>query len=1094
MAQIKRTAAWHACRATSSAQLSRIAVIWVTKEVLESPMQAETTGPEREALYRFLVDSLHEPIVLIGPGGQFAYASPSFSRLFGELPAFPIERVHDDDREALSRVFGGSAGESRTTVFRCLDVAGAWRALECSASSASYQGEPHVLAVLRDVTERERTGEAQRAHLRALECLEHVDRAIHGTDDIDAMLNAVLSTVLEDFTCDRSWLLFPADPDAPSFHLVVERTRRGWPGGLPPGVEIPIDSDIAASFRAALSAGGVVRLGQGADHAVPPAVAREFGVRSGMVLVIHPRLGPPYLLGVHQCSYDRAFTDDDTRLFEQIGLRLAGALRTLFTLRDLRESESKLGAAERMAQVGHWEFDPGHDQFSWSDEAGRIFGRTYESPITGAESMDFLHPTDRESVTREFGSAVAAGRPFAMEYRIERPNGDVRFVYGHGDLLKDEFGRPRRFFGTIQDVTERRVAEDRLRASEREFRATFELAAVGQAQADPATGRLLRVNRKLCELLGYSEQELLESNFSDLTHPDDRDREFSLYRRMVAGELPELVLEKRMLRKDGAEVWVRITASLICDDAGQPIRTVAIGEDVTLRKRAEQALLESHGLLKAVIEGTSDAVFIKDLEGRYRLINSAGARLLGLSVEDVLGKDDFALFSSETASLVVARDRRVMSQGVSLTSEEVATAAGVTRTYLSTKSPQRDQDGRVIGLIGIARDITDLKHLEERFRQAQKMEAIGGLAGGVAHDFNNLLTVINGNADLVVQHLRGDPQSAELLAEIQQAGTRAANLTNQLLAFSRKQILEPAVVNLNVLLEALWKMLLRLIGEDVELTFDGAPDLGLARVDPLQFEQAVINLAVNARDAMPQGGRLTIVTRNVELDEAYAAQHPDVKPAPYVCVTVTDSGAGMDAETRARIFEPFFTTKSHGQGTGLGLAMVYGFLKQSGGHVEVDTRPGSGTTIKLYLPRTEGTPILRATREPPRSVGGMETILLVEDENSVRNLAARILRAKGYKVLEATTGEHALEVAWKHAGPIHLLLTDLVMPRMSGRELALSLTKVRTTVRVLFMSGYSEETVMRRVEDPDVSFLHKPFTPGVLAEKVRAVLDTRAAK
>jgi two-component system, cell cycle sensor histidine kinase and response regulator CckA len=763
--------------------------------------QHETTLREREALYRFLVENSKDLLVLIGPSGHFAYASPSFDRLFGTVRAFPFDRVHDDDRGVVSRVLGeNTVGEERTTVFRYFDSAGSWRWLECSASPACYRGEAHVLAFLRDVTDRKRADDA------------------------------------------------------------------------------------------------------------------------------------------------------------------------------------------------------------------------------------------------------------------------------------------------------RRLAEDRLRASEREFRATFELAAVGQAQADPATGRLLRVNRKLCELLGYSEHELLASDFSELTHPDDRERELALFGLLVKGELPELVIEKRMIRKDGAEVWIHITASLIYDDDGRPVRSVAIGEDITLRKRAEQALLESHSLLHAVIEGTSDAIFVKDLEGRYRLINSAGARFLGRSVEDILGKDDRALFSTATAALVMAHDRRVIDSGASLTNEEIGTAAGKTRTYLSTKSAQRDDQGRVIGLIGLARDITALKHLEEQFRQAQKMEAIGRLAGGVAHDFNNLLTVINGNADLVAQHLREDPQGGELLAEIQQAGARAANLTSQLLAFSRKQVLKPEVVNLNVLLDALWKMLLRLIGADVELTFDGAPDLGLARVDPVQFEQAVINLAVNARDAMPQGGRLTIETSNVDLDEAYTAEHPDLKPARYVCVTVTDSGAGMDAETRARIFEPFFTTKGRGKGTGLGLPMVYGFVKQSGGHVEVDTEQGTGTSIKLYLPRTEGTSEPQMARDSARAPGGVETILLVEDDSSVRNLVGRVLRSRGYRVIEATTGEEALEIAREHTGPIDLLLTDLVMPRMSGRELALALTRSRARLPVLFMSGYSDETVVHRVEAPDVGFLHKPFTPASLAEKVRAMLDALTAK
>jgi two-component system, cell cycle sensor histidine kinase and response regulator CckA len=1055
--------------------------------------QRARSAPATEAteeIYRSLLEGSNEPIALVDPRGRLAYTNPSFSRRFGALRAFPLECVHGDDRDALSGALRGSSlQEARCTTFRYFDDPHTCRWFECSVSPVRYRDEPCVLAVLRDVTDRQRAEHAGRARLRYLESLEHINRAILGADDVDALLDAALSVVLDDLGCDRVWLLSPTDRGTASLRVVLERTRPEWPGA-PSSADFPIEPDLAQCFAEALATGRIIRHQPGEQAKVPGLPSVHSGARSALLMAILPQVDRPLLFGLHQCSHDRVWTDDDARIFEQIGVRLASALRSLFVLRDLREKEGKLRSAERIAHVGYWDLDLVADRYTWSEEAGYIFGRRYERPITRAASREFIHPADRDLVRRVSEEAMAAGRPFEMDFRVQRPNGEVRVVHGHGDLLKDESGRPRSFFGTIQDVTERRLAEDRLRESEREFRTTFELAAVGQAQADPATGRLVRVNRKLCELLGYSEQELLASNFSDLTHPDDRERELALFYQLVKGETPELVIEKRMIRKDGAEVWVRITASLIHDDHGRPVRSVAIGEDVTLRKRAEQALLESHSLLNAVIEGTSDAIFVKDLEGCYRLINSAGARFLGRSVEDVLGKDDRSLFSPETAALVMEHDQRVIASGASLTSEEVGTAAGMTRTYLSTKSAQRDDHGRVIGLIGIARDITELKHLEDQFRQAQKMEAVGRLAGGVAHDFNNLLTVINGNADLIAQQLRHDAQGSELLAEIQQAGTRAANLTSQLLAFSRKQVLQPRVVDLNVVLDALWKMLLRLIGEDVVLSFVAAPDLGLARIDPGQFEQAIINLAVNARDAMPRGGRLTIETRNVELDESYTAQHPEAKAARYVCVAVTDSGVGMDAETRARIFEPFFTTKGCGKGTGLGLPMVYGFVKQSGGHVEVQTEQDAGTTIVLYLPRAEaGTAMSSTPREPARTLGGKETILLVEDDNSVRGLVGRVLRGKGYQVLEATAGEEALVAAGQYAGRIHLLLTDLVMPRMSGRELAEALMKTRTPLRVLFMSGYTEETMIRQVEDLEVGFLQKPFSPAVLAERVRSLLD-----
>jgi two-component system cell cycle sensor histidine kinase/response regulator CckA len=395
----------------------------------------------------------------------------------------------------------------------------------------------------------------------------------------------------------------------------------------------------------------------------------------------------------------------------------------------------------------------------------------------------------------------------------------------------------------------------------------------------------------------------------------------------------------------------------------------------------------------------------------------------------------------------------------------------------------------VIGLFGISRDVTDLKRLEDQLRQAQKLEAVGKLAGGIAHDFNNLLTVINGCAELALADFGGSA-GGELLSEIHEAGQRAANLTHQLLAFSRQQVLNARVVDLNTALQQVGNLLKRVIGEDVELSFELDPALGLVKVDPTQFEQAIVNLAVNARDAMPQGGRLRLRTLNVELDHAFVASHPDVRSGRYAQVTVSDSGHGMDSATVARIFDPFFTTKPVGKGTGLGLAMVYGFLKQSGGHVEVQSGLGQGTTFRLYLPLVSE-PSVEAPRrsEPAVRAGGAETILLVEDEDAVRRLCMRVLIASGYQLLEARNGDEAIELMTRNACKLDLLVTDLVMPRMGGRQLAAKLRQSSPKLRILFLSGYTEDVPLAQELEPSVGFLQKPFAPALLANKVRALLD-----
>jgi two-component system cell cycle sensor histidine kinase/response regulator CckA len=397
------------------------------------------------------------------------------------------------------------------------------------------------------------------------------------------------------------------------------------------------------------------------------------------------------------------------------------------------------------------------------------------------------------------------------------------------------------------------------------------------------------------------------------------------------------------------------------------------------------------------------------------------------------------------------------------------------------------------------RDVTERKlaqaereRLEEQSRASQKLEAIGSLAGGVAHDFNNLLSVILGYTAFAAERLRdGDPLKSDLL-EVERAGNRASALTRQLLAFSRKQVLRPVPLSLNQVATGLEKMLRRILGEDIDFALKLAPGLGLTLADPGQVEQVLMNLVVNARDAMPGGGGLTIETSNVEVDEEYAVRHVAVKPGAYVQLAVSDTGCGMDQPTMARIFEPFFTTKEKGKGTGLGLSTVYGIVKQSGGNVWVYSEPGQGTTFKIYLPR-EPSVAAEAAIKPspePHQASGTETVLVVEDEEALLRIAVRALEAAGYTVLQAANGEGALETSARHAGDIHLLLTDVVMPRMNGELLARELSKTRPSVKVLYMSGYSEGAVGHQgMLDPGTQLLAKPFTSAGLTRKVREVLD-----
>ncbi len=767
-------------------------------------------------------------------------------------------------------------------------------------------------------------------------------------------------------------------------------------------------------------------------------------------------------------------------------------------------------------------------------------------------------------------------------------------------------------------------AHQALAVAEARFRATFEQAAVGIAHVS-LEGQFLRLNRKFCEIAGYSEAELLARTFQDITHPDDLNADLAQARELLAGEISTYSMEKRYLRRDGSLVWINLTGSVLREPSGAPVHYIAVIEDIGERKRAEAALRAKTNELDRYFTSSLDLLCIADAQGFFRRLNPEWIRTLGWPLADLEGHrfldfvhpDDLeetleavtrlsqqrevlnfvnryrcrdgtyrwlewraypqgeeiyavarditerkrvenelvesnrfnqeiiasvhdVLFAcdrdlryllwnrfAEESSGIPARDllgRRVLEVFPNLRQHGVepllqrALAGEVVKTpdipvgipgtdqvvwTTGTLAPRRNAAGEIIGVIGMIHDITERKHADEalrqsqdQLRQAQKMEAVGRLAGGVAHDFNNLLGVIMGHSEMLLRGADPDDPGTRRLEQIHKGAERAASLTRQLLAFSRKQILDPKVISLNAIVEDTEKMLRRLIGEDVEMVVSLDRGLDLVRADPGQLEQVLMNLAVNARDAMPQGGRLEIETANVVLDQTVAQGHAGVSPGCYVMVAVGDTGLGMNAETKSRVFEPFFTTKEPGKGTGLGLSTVYGIVQQSGGQVTVDSEPGMGSRFKVYLPRVEedATPAPTESSSEPIAAGS-ETILLVEDDASVREMISDTLRGAGYTVLEAAGAAEALAAIERRPGPVDLVLTDVVMPGLNGRDLARRLVSARPGMKVLFMSGYTDDAIVRHgVLEPGIAFLAKPFTSGALARKVREVLEGPGAR
>jgi PAS domain S-box-containing protein len=901
----------------------------------------------------------------------------------------------------------------------------------------------------------------------------------------------------------------------------------------------------------------------------------------------------------------------------------------------------------------------------------------------------------------------------------------------------------------LQEAKERRArlqAEAALRESEEQFRAMFDVASIGMASAHPRSGQFLRVNKKMCAISGYSAAELLKMQVSELTHPDDRQKDWELFERVVRGEIPDYCLEKRYVRKDGAVSWVNVNMTVIRDAAGQSRRTMAAIEDITKRKQAEEALWQKEEYFRALTEGATDVTTLLDADGTMRYQSPSLEQVLGYTPEELVGRSafefihpddqarvqqalaeltatprattriefrlrhkdnswhvleattrnllhdpnvkgvvansrdnterkraeaalqrakDFVENLIQTANVIFLQldvagnvqrfnkaaedisgytrsevegkhwsllvpqeryanvweefsritlrggvpgvfenpivtkhdeDRQILwknsvvregddivgtiSFGIDITERKraeesqarlvtaveqsidtiVITDANGTILYANpafektsgytrkeavgqnprilksgrhdaefyhqiwavlgrgevwsgrlinkkkdgtlyeedaTISPVRDAAGKVVNYVAVKRDITHEAQLEAQLRQSQKMDAVGQLAGGVAHDFNNMLAIIRGNAELLLMDEAQFSAEAKVgLEHVVEASERAANLTRQLLAFSRKQVLQPQPLVLNEVIANLTKMLKRVIGENIDLQCHYAALLPYVQADTGMMEQVILNLVVNARDAMPQGGQLRVTTEQTRLDEAHARLNPEARAGEFVCLGVSDTGTGIALDVLPRLFEPFFTTKEVGKGTGLGLATVYGIVKQHQGWIEVFSQVGEGSTFKVFLPSVPTPARLAAATDTELEVrGGTEVILLVEDDHAVRSTARRVLERKGYTIREATNGREALEQWHRHAGEIALLLTDILMPEeMTGRDLAQRLLEQMPGLKVIFMSGYSADLMGKNTDFIRKSrsrFLQKPCSSRTLLETVRRCLDEK---
>ena len=754
----------------------------------------------------------------------------------------------------------------------------------------------------------------------------------------------------------------------------------------------------------------------------------------------------------------------------------------------LRLSEGRLRSAMEATRQGWFDLNVQTGEVNVSPEYARIIGYEPEKFQTCLKNwIEAIHPEDRKAVLNAFRECLETTDTRTMEYRRQTKTGNWRWIRSTGKIVGfDPENKPLRMTGTHADITEQKLAESALRESEELHRTILKTAMDGFWVVD-LQGRLQEVNATYCRMSGYSEAELLTMGLPDLNVGETADEIAAHAQKIVAqGEDRFETLHRR---KDGSIMDVEVSAQYGATEGG---RLISFVRDITERKRAEVALEESEAKFRSYIESAPLAILVADRQGRVMDFNPAALELLGyndailrgMNVLDLHRAEDHDEIRGDLATLLdvghVEIERRMKKsngQLIWVSLRAVTTSNQLTLGYCQDISERKRME-------------EDRSHAEAQLRQAQKMESVGRLAGGVAHDFNNMLGIILGHAEMALDYITPDQPLFADLQEIRKAAERSADLTRQLLAFARKQIVAPKVLDLNETVDGMLKLLRRLIGEDIDLAWMPGAGAWPVKVDPSQIDQIMANLCVNARDAIAGVGKLTIETTNTVFYKTCCAEHVGFVKGEFVMLAVSDNGCGMNKEVLNNIFDPFFTTKELGRGTGLGLSTVYGIVNQNNGFINVYSEPGQGTTFKIYLPRAEE----QTTEKPPvnlkKNLRGNETVLLVEDEEPLLVLGKAILQRHGYEVLATKSPTEALGLAQSHPGPIHLLLTDVVMPEMNGKDLRDKLAELKSGVRSIFMSGYTANVIAHHgILDVGVDFLQKPFSVQTLLEKVRNVLE-----
>nr|WP_319393267.1 PAS domain S-box protein [uncultured Desulfobacter sp.] len=928
--------------------------------------------------------------------------------------------------------------------------------------------------------------------------IEEIETIINFQSHGDDVLDQILKKLLVLFSCDRAWLFYPCNPDLPEFKVSYEKTAPLFPGAKALNTVVPMTADMANYCNRALSSVGCPQIDPPLGQEIRSDIALQFDVKSLIFMALKPQNDDAWMFGMHYCTMNHRWTDNEQSLFKLIGQRITKLIENVIFIKQITESEKKY----------HQLFEAVSDAVYLISEQGRVIDVNQAACTSLGRKKEemiglYINDVDLNFSLGEFLSFWEK-EPFNTPKKFEtiHKTKTHELISVEVTAQKIKFDHATCFYAVAKDITERQKTEKFLKESEKRFRNLMENVDAVAVQGYGFDGTTQYWNKASERLYGYTQQEAIGQSLLDLIIPPDmRDVVSEEMRKMAESGRPIPSGELLLRHKDGSPVPV-ISHHVIVEVPGCERELFCLDIDISERKRAETTLRQSEEKFRTLVNTAPFGIQLTDLEGNIIYSNPAHNQIQGYEGDQITGMKLWDLTVDEEQrgqikayyqNIIANKPEPSIYATREKTRDDREIDVEVNWEYI------RNENDEVTGIISIIEDVTERKKadaerekLQKQLNQAQKMEAVGRLAGGVAHDFNNMLGVILGYVELAFEKLDSSQELYADLEEIQKAAERSADLTKQLLTFARKQIIAPEALDLNDAVDSMLKMLRRLIGEDIDLSWLPGDKLWPVKIDPSQFNQILANLCVNARDAIAGVGKLTIETRTINFDQAYCAGHAGFITGDYVMLAVTDNGCGMDKETLNNLFEPFFTTKNMGEGTGLGLAIIYGIVKQNKGFINVYSEPGRGTCFKIYLPRHHADAQIRDEAVPEKNVPtGDETILLVEDEPAILRMTRMMLERKGYSVLPAATPEEALGIANAAAVKIHLLMTDVVMPEMNGRDLAEKVTALFPDIKLLFMSGYAADVITHQgVLDEGVAFMQKPFATNELAKKIRDVLDS----